>query len=103
MHRHGIDQNVFVLYVRIVFGDLVRDFSPQARRRHDVGFIYRGDLFAALARQLERRAHEARHLTLSVENRVHGLTSSSAGSALTGPAVVDPAGQLAHHHQVHSL
>ena len=52
------------------------------------------------ARQIESDARDAFDLRRPIDHRIHRLLDAVYGSLFLGPAVIDPAGQLAHDDQV---
>ncbi len=57
-------------------------------------------MLATRARQLERDPGDALDLRRAIDHRVNRLLDAVDAALFLWPAVVDAAGQLAHHHQI---
>ena len=79
-------------------------FVPEHARLHDVALFHRGQLVAAFSRQIERDAGDALDLVGVVHLRIDGalLAVAEIGDGF-GLAEIDPAGELAHDHDVEAL
>ena len=103
MHRHRINQHIFVLHIRVLFRDFVRDLAPHARGRHNVGLIYGCDFLAPLSRQFKRRTHEAGDLPFGVEDGINRFASRGTGAAFAGLAIIDTPSEFPHDDQINPL
>src|SRR5713101_4937550 len=84
--------------------DAVRDPPPQTRATEHVRLVYRGDTLVPAARQRERVAQHALDLLLGVDHRIYRRSAALvvALADFAGPPIVQPAGKLTHHQQIHA-
>src|SRR5207247_135890 len=102
LHRAviGVHERQFEIAV-ISIAHPLGDLAPQPPRFHDIGLVDFADTAAALSRQLAGDAYDALDLSLAVDFRVDA-PAASVGQGLDPArrAEIDPAGQLAHDHQI---
>ena len=103
MHRHRVDKLVVEGDVLVFDGQLAGDLAPQPRSGEDVGFVDRGQMLAAVARELEAIAQHTNDLLLGVHTGVDRRAEVAVVAPLGGLAVVDSAGELADDHQVDAI
>src|SRR6266851_4390057 len=105
IHAAGIGQLMLELdvpvFARMHLGD---HLVPEHAGFHDVALFHRGQLVAALARQVERDAGDALDFIGVVNLRIDGalLAVAEIGDGF-GLTKVHPAGELAHDHDVEAL
>src|SRR5216683_1282383 len=98
-HGAGVDQHVLELQVgELVAHHLRGHLAPQPRGLEHVRLVHRGEPPAPLPGHAPGDAHHAPDLL----GGVHAQVGGAVGLAPL-LAEVQPAGQLAHHHQVHVL
>ena len=105
LHAAGIRQLVLEHNVlELARMHLVDDLVPEHAGLHHVALLHRGDLVAALARELERDAGDALDLVGVVDLGIDGalLAVAEVGDGL-GLAEIDPAGQFAQDDDVESV
>src|SRR5208282_5299287 len=100
MHRHRVDELALEGDVLVFPAQLDRNFAPQARRRHHVRLVDRGELFAALARQLEAETQHPRDFLLGVEAGIDRFAPVLALALFAWLAVIDAAGELADYDEI---
>ena len=103
LHRAVVHVEMAQLDVRIVLRHADDDPPPELRGLEHVGLVHGHDLLAALARGFEGDFGDADDLRRGIDLGVDAALAALVGLDPARRAEVDPAGQLADHHDVETV
>ena len=103
LHGGVIDQKVVQFDVRVIFRHFDNDSAPELRGFEDVGFIDRGELFAAFAGEFEAHAGDAFDFAPGVGHGVDGAGLGTVFIDAAGRAVVDTGVEFTDDNHVYAV